>query len=70
MPNIMDFARNLIQNNQNNMTNAPWAAQAIQAIMTGNAQLGQQIADNLCRTYGITREEAIRQAREKMNFPF
>lgn len=70
MPSIMEFAQQMIQNNKNNVPNVPWAVQAITAIMTGNAELGQQIADNLCQTYGVSREQAIQQARQKMKFPF
>lgn len=69
MFNVMDFARNMIQNNPN-IPNTPWAQAAVQAIMNGDAKAGAQIADNLCRTYGTTREQALSMARQKMNLPF
>ncbi len=35
-----------------------------QAIQSNNSKKGEEIADNLCRTYGVTREQAIQQAKQ------
>ena len=55
--NIMGFALDMIQ--QNN----PNAREMIDVIKSGDANRGQQIARNLCNTYGVKPEDAIAQAK-------
>ena len=59
---IFNFARTMIQNNQDKIPNTPWAKAAVNAIMNGDNQAGSKIADNLCQSYGTSREEALKQA--------
>lgn len=59
---IMAFAQRMIQQNQNRIPNTPWAQSAVNAIMSGDERMGSQIADNLCRSYGVTREQGLQQA--------
>lgn len=40
----------------------PVAQSMVTAIMTGDAKKGEEIARNLCETYGITPDEACRRA--------
>lgn len=52
--------------NQLPLGNAPWAQNAIRAIQTGDAQLGEQLASNICNSYGLNRstiEEQIRNTK-------
>lgn len=71
MFNALDFARNMIQNNQNNIPNTPWAQAAVQAIMNGDVNAGQQIANNLCNSFGTPKQQVINMARQKFpNLPF
>ena len=46
--------------NNGSMVNTPWRDAAIQAIQNGDAQTGQQLADNIIKSYGFSsQQEAI-----------
>lgn len=63
MPNnIMGLALDIIQKNPA-LANNPNAREMIDVIRNGDAAKGQQIAKNLCDTYGMKPEDAISQAR-------
>lgn len=62
MINIQQFAMNLLQNNPNVAKN-PQAQEMLKVIQNGDSQRGQMIAENLCKTYGITKEDALTQAK-------
>ena len=70
MSKLLNFAQGLVRANQNNMPNAPWRDAAINAIMSGDAQAGQQIANNIIQSMGMTKEQVIEQAKKQFNFPF
>lgn len=70
MSKLLNFAQGLVRANQNNMPNAPWKDAAINAIMSGDAQAGQQIANNLMQSMGMTKEQMIEQAKKQFNLPF
>ena len=70
MSKLLNFAQGLVRANQNNMPNAPWRDAAINAIMSGNAQAGQQIANNIMQSMGMTKEQMMEQARKQFNLPF
>ncbi len=55
------FAMQMLQSNPQ-MANNPMAQTLIQAIQTNNPAAGQQLAENICKTYGLTKEQALRQA--------
>lgn len=40
------------------------AQEFLQVINSNDSQRGAQIAEQLCKTYGVTPEEAVRQARQ------
>ena len=48
----------MLQRNPN-MQNNPY----VQTIRSGDANRGQQIADNICKAYGKSREEMIAEAK-------
>ena len=62
MNNLKDFALGIIGSNPQIAQN-PNAQQMIDVIKRGDAQKGQQIAKNLCDTYGVRPEQVIQQAR-------
>lgn len=63
MPNnIMGLALDIIQKNPA-LANNPNAREMIEVIRSGDTAKGQQIAKNLCDTYGMKPEDAISQAR-------
>lgn len=68
MPNFMQMAMNLISQNPN-IANNPQAQNLIQVIQNGNSEEGQKIAQNLCQTYGISPEDAIKQAKQFFHIP-
>jgi len=43
--------------------NNPMAQSMIDVIESGNNIQGEQIAENLCKTYGVTKEQALQQAQ-------
>lgn len=47
------------QNAQNN----PMASGMLDVIESGDARKGEEMADNICKSMGVSREEAIAQAR-------
>lgn len=65
MPNVnpMQFAMNMLQNNPQIMNN-PQAQGLMQVIQSGDAAKGQQMAENLCKTYGVTHDQALEEARK------
>lgn len=68
MPDIKQFALNMLKNNPN-FQNNPLAENCIQALETGDNQKGEDIANNLCQTYGISKEDAIKQAKKFFLIP-
>lgn len=67
---LIIFAQNMIRNNQNRIPNTPWAQAAVKAIMDNNPTAGAEIADNLCQSYGTSREEALKLASQNLKVPF
>lgn len=63
MINMQQFAMNLLQNNPNVAKN-PQAQEMLKIIQNGDSQRGQMIAENLCKTYGISKEDALAQAKQ------
>lgn len=62
------FIQQIKQNNQeNNLANTPWRQAAINAIMTGDKEKGQELANNILQSYGFSSpEEAIQQYYNNM----
>ena len=63
---MMDFALNLIQQNPA-LQNNPNAKEMIEVIRSGDTARGEQIASNLCKTYGVDKDQAVQQARSFFN---
>lgn len=59
---MLNFARVMVQSNRNRIPNTPWARAAVSAIMNGDAVSGSQIAENLCNSYGCSKEDVLKQA--------
>lgn len=60
---FMNLAMNMIQNNPN-VANNPRNKAMIDALRSGDNARGEQIANNLLQTYGVSREEGINQAMQ------
>ena len=63
MNNPMSMLLNMAMQNAN-IANNPRAQEMLQVIQSGDAQKGQQIAMNLCKTYGVSKEQAVGMATE------
>lgn len=63
MANSMkDFALMMINRNPRVASN-PQFKQMIDVIQNGNDEQGQQIAENICKTYGVSKEDAVADAK-------
>ena len=58
---VLNLARTMISNNPQ-IANNPQAKSMIEVIQSGDAERGRQIAENLCNTYGVSKEDAVKQA--------
>lgn len=63
----MQYLQSQLQNNPN-IANNPQAQNYIQILQSGNAKAGQQIAENLLKTYGMTKEQGINRVRQFFHF--
>lgn len=68
MPNIMEFALRMLEQNPNLENKAPWAKEAISAIRNNDVAKGEEIANNLCNTYGSSKEDGINRAGKFFRF--
>lgn len=65
---IRGYALNLLQQNPN-IANNPTAQSMVNAIQNNDSKTGMQLADNICKTYGISREQAIAMAKDFFRLP-
>lgn len=56
----MQFLQNAMRQNPN-IANNPQAQNFLQILRSGDAQKGQQVAENLLKTYGMTKEQGMNQ---------
>lgn len=63
-----DLALSLISRNPQ-ITNNPNAQQLLQVVQENDSVKGAQIAQNICDSYGITREQAIQEAKRLFGLP-
>lgn len=59
---IREFALQML-NNSPQLKNNPQAQEMMRVIQENDSVKGQQIAENLCNTYGMSKEEATNQAK-------
>lgn len=68
MPDLRQIAIQALQRNQQ-IANSPQGRQFMQILQSGDVAAGQQMAQNLCQSYGISQEDAIRQTAKFFNIP-
>lgn len=63
------FMGQVIQNKADqNMVNAPWKQSAINAIMSGDQSKGEELANNILKSYGFSSpQEAIQKGLENLS---
>ena len=64
--NLQQFAMKMIENNPQ-VKNNPRMKDMVDVIMSGDQKRGEEIAMNLCNTYGCSREDAINKATNYFN---
>lgn len=69
MIDVRQIAMNILSRNPT-VANNPQAQEYLKVIQSGDAQRGQEIANNLCQTYGVSPEDAVGQAKRFFNLPF
>lgn len=60
--NLQQMAMNLLSQNPQ-IANNPNAKAMVDVIKNGDARAGMEMANNLLKTYGISKEEGIAQAK-------
>lgn len=66
--NLYDFAMGILQTNPQ-ISNNPMTKELIEVLRSGDTEKGQKMAQNLCDSYGVTKEQALQQARQHFGFP-
>lgn len=61
--NPQQILQAMLQRNPN-IQNNPQAQQYIQVLMSGDAQKGRELAQNICGSFKITPEEGVQQAQQ------
>lgn len=64
--NPLNFAMQMLQKNPN-IANNPNAKQMINVLQNGTDQEREELARNLCSSYGVTPEQAVQQAKGFFN---
>lgn len=68
MFNPIDFAISMIKKNPN-IANNPQAKEYISILESGDSAKGEEVARNICNTYGVSPEDGIKQAKSFFNIP-
>ena len=63
----MQFLMSQIKQNPN-ITNNPQAQSYIQIIQSGDQKKGEEIAQNLLKSYGMTKEQGMAQVKRFFHF--
>lgn len=65
-PMIMNIL-NLALQRRPEMANNPMAKEIIQVLQNGDSKRGEELATNLCKSYGETKEQAVGHAQQFFN---
>ena len=66
MMNFQAMALEMIRRNPQ-ISNNPNAQELLNVIQSGDQKKGEEIANNLCNTYGISRDDAVQKAKQFFN---
>lgn len=67
MSRITDMATQMIRNNPQ-VNQSPFAQAGINAILNNDAKAGEQLANNILHSMGMTKEQALEIAKERFRF--
>lgn len=62
--NPLEMMLNMLLQQRPDLQNNPNAIEMINIIRSGDSQRGEEIANNICKSYGMTREQAMGQAQQ------
>lgn len=63
MSRIMDIASQMIRNNPN-IQQSPFAQAGVNAILNNDVKAGEQLANNILQSVGMTKEQAMQLAKK------
>lgn len=63
MSKLTDMAAQMIRNNPN-IQQSPFAQAGMNAILNNDAEAGEQLANNILKSVGMTKEQAMELARK------
>lgn len=63
LPQLQQMAQQMMKMNPN-LANNPQVQNYMNVIMSGDAQKGEEIAKNLCQSFGVKPEQAVQQAQQ------
>lgn len=63
MPNIYDFARNLLQQNPDK-ANTPLGQQLLEILDSKDYSRGEALGQNICKTYNVDPKEAYNTGKK------
>lgn len=66
--NPMQFVTQMLSKNPN-VANNPIAQNYLSVLQSGDAKRGEEIANNILRTYGMTKEQALSQVKSYFHLP-
>lgn len=67
MSNILNIATQMIRNNPN-IQKSPFAQAGVNAILNNDAKAGEQLANNILQSVGMTKEQALNLAKNQNLF--
>lgn len=67
MSKLTDMAAQMIRNNPN-IQQSPFAQAGMNAILNNDAKAGEQLANNILKSVGMTKEQALNLARNQNLF--
>lgn len=67
MSKITDLAAQMIRNNPN-IQQTPFAQAGMNAILNNDAKAGEQLANNILKSVGMTKEQALQIAKQQNLF--
>ena len=68
MHNPMVFAMNMLRMNPQ-LRNNPQAQEWLQVIQSGDSARGEELANNILQSIGMTKEQAMQEASKRFGFP-
>ena len=69
MPDIMGLVR-MFLNQHPEMMNNPQAKEYIDIILKNDSKRGEEVANNICQTYNVSKEEGVNRAVGFLNSLF